>query len=844
MSHWTGRIAAIGAIVFCLPGASPGGPPAEIPPPARLDALGDPLPAGALARLGTARLRQTAAPQCAVFSADASLLYTAEGYRIRVWEAKTGREVRTLETPTKVAPTLLAVSPDGTLLAACAQQGITLWDTATGQARGETAFAAPQAVLLAAFTPDGKSLAVVGNGAIEWFDAELRGPPRRSPLAQPIARCEAAPGGDPPMMAAYPHGPTVRADGKRQYPVRLLRLDSGAEVRQLEVPVEGAVVAVTISPDAKRVALAAGQGPNEKPRVELWDAAPPAKVRDMADVPAPVQRLAFSPDGKRLAGVTAGETAVLWNVESGAKEAEAPCSLRLPRPLFSPDSRALLCPSPFGRLDILDVATGRALVDLPGHFGLVRSVAISRDGKLLASGSVDRTVIVWDVAARKPLRQLKEGKALVDHVAFAPDGKLLAASGTGDRACRLWDPNTGALVRTLECQQDWVSYAFFLGGGRLATAGLEGNLRVWSLADGGQLSHVPAGHRITPMAASPDGRLLATASWLQGGERFPQPIRLWDSARGELAAAIATESPGILALEFSPCGRWLASSGVYRHEPRTDPRGATYSDSIRVELYEVQTGARVLRFDAAWARALAFSPDGRRIAGGSERSEVQIFSAVTGRLLHAYPGHAPRVDGVAFSPDGRVLASGGGDGTVLLWDADLAPAPPPAGPLTPEALAACWADLEGEPAAAYAAMWRLADARPEALAALTGRVKPCPSAEAEVAALLDKLKSDEYAERMKAYRGLELLASEVADVLEAAYSASDDADFRFHVKKLLGVAKAARSRRPELCRASRLVWVCEKAGGAQAESILRTLAQSGARQAADEAKGALARMGR
>ena len=122
---------------------------------------------------------------------------------------------------------------------------------------------------------------------------------------------------------------------------------------------------------------------------------------------------------------------------------------------FSPDGRVLASGSRDHTVRLWDVQTGRTLRTLTGHTNFVTSVAFSPDGRVLASGSEDRTVRLWDAATGAPLRTPREHGYTVDSVAFSPDGRVLA-SGSADRMVRLWDVQTGRLLRTLRGHTDFV----------------------------------------------------------------------------------------------------------------------------------------------------------------------------------------------------------------------------------------------------------------------------------------------------------------------------------------------------------------------------------------------------
>jgi len=312
---------------------------------------------------------------------------------------------------------------------------------------------------------------------------------------------------------------------------------------------------------------------------------------------------------------------------------------------FSPTGRILASGSEDHTIKLWDVANGRELRTITGNGNSVISIAFSPDGRTLASGSGGNTIKLWDVASGRELRTLTSHTDSVSSVAFSPDGRTLASGGK-DKTIKLWDVASGRELRTLTGHADAVnSVAFSPDGRTLASGSLDVTVKLWDVASGRELRTLDGGLR--PVLFSPDGRTLA--SLVSGSLR----IQIWDVASGRALRTLASEAATTNSFAFSPDGKTLAGS----------------EDEKGIRLWDVASGQQ-LRTVVGLASAVytvAFSPDGRTLAG-TEDNAIKLWDVTTGRELRTLAGHIDEVNSVALSPDGHTLASSGRGSTIALWD--------------------------------------------------------------------------------------------------------------------------------------------------------------------------------
>jgi len=836
--------------------APPPGPKAD-KPKEQPDLDGEPLPPGAVARIGTPRFRHHV--WNVAFAPDGKTLVSG-GFSggMRLWDMATGKEIRRFGNARgRVGPAVF--SPDGKIVAAAAPDGeagvdwphtIWLWEAATGkevcQLKGQ-----PNEIFSVRFSPDGKTLASAGSGWIFLWNLTTR---------KELVRKQALP-----------------------FDAKAAELkDDFADSACTQI------LSVAFSPDGKT--LAAGK---QRRGMLLLDVATGREIRrlDEENVDDRFDEVAFSPDGKTLAAASERDVG-LWDPATGKKFGELTGQKHIASVVFSPDGKMLATGSPHGTIFLWDVATAKQVRRLDGAEGWTGSVAFSPDGKVLAAGH--KAIQFWDVATGKEIRQddgpvggfamtfAPDGKTLVTAegradpiqlwstatgkvvrrfggdasvngpLAISPDGKWLA-SGSGDasRLIYLWDMAAGKEVWRLQPSlkgplDSPMSFAFSPDGKTLASHTLYGEIALWDVVTGKQVDRVPdRPTRGGPLAFSADGKMLIA-----------------DSTRGKLVLEVATGKKidqGAKAAACSPDGKLLALGGndgitvvqdavtgakIRQLEGpligsvvglRFLPAGKTLlaewfpkaGGRLHYSLWEVDTGKEIRQIDhQSGIGSLALAPDGMTLALAAEDT-IQLQDLPTGQKIGEFK-LAPEDAGyltVEFAPDGKTLISRNmSDASTFIWDVQrLGRARPKSAP-TDKDPQQFWPVLAGNDAGkAYGALGELAAAPQGAVSFLQKQLRPVPAPDAQqLVRLIADLDSGDFAVRQKATEEIQHHGEAAIPGLRKVLAGKPSLELRQRVEQLL---QQASGLTPEQLRQQRVILALEWMATAEAKQLLQTLAQ-------------------
>jgi WD40 repeat protein len=580
------------------------------------------------------------------------------------------------------------------------------------------------------------------------------------------------------------------ATTEREDAVRVYETATGRRLQswtlKLTNPYENYTCAVAFSPDGKTLAAGATDS-----LVHLWSLETGREMTPLRGHSWYVTGLAFDPKGRWLYSTGWDGSIRRWDTSTW-KEKPVVTDTATGTMARSPTGSTVVWEGDGGILHVGDAATGKKHRTLIGNPAGFSDLAFSPDGSILAAGGNDLSVQLWDVAAGKLLRQWswpkgKDPHTCVERLAFTPDGKLLATASFRSHEVVLWDVQTGER-RGRVPHEEVYGAAFSLDGSTLFTGGWDRAVRWWRVSDLKLIDTVTLPKEVIK---GPDG--LGDA-------------RLHDLAR-------------------SPDGRLLATIDL----------GGAFS------VWDATTHKLLRSFPGLRGQCnIAFSPDGQWLTAGDYSGAVGLWDVQSGQQVLKLAGHPARVFSVAFGPDGRTLLTGSDDRTVLVWD--LRPTTEDKAERSPKAL---WDALAGsDAAAAYRAVWLLADQTDRTVPFLKDRLTPAkPVDKTGLGKLLDALDSDEFAVREAASKELAAYGEGIELDLQRESAKENSAEKNRRLRQLLeSLAPGASAEDARRVRAiTALAW----ANTAAARQLLETLAK-GAPDArlTREAKASLERLGR
>jgi WD40 repeat protein len=813
----------------------------------RFDNYGDPLPEGALARMGTVRLRHYhwGPPFSTVFSPDGKMLASGGSQEIRLWDSATGKLIREIREGNRTRYCILVFAPDGSWLAGASLDSMCIWDTTTGRrlrelpANGQAVVRSPNGKLIAAPSKDGSIS--VWETATGKRVADLRD-------------------GQHPGV----HWPTFTNDGKRLVTLlgnQVYHWDLHAD--KLQKKVDLAIqpnTGLILSPDGQTLAAIRPDAP-----ISLWDAVTGQKrLTFQGKFAIAGMGITFSADGRTLA--TNGNNRyearedtrlALWDVKTG----ELLRCLVLPTSdvdniVFAPDGRTLLTTGYEPLVRMWDVATGKPILQWAAHTQEIESLAFTPDGRSLVSGGLDGTVRLWEVTSGRQLRELPGHRWRCDVVAVAPNGKVIL-SGGADGCIRLQDQD-GKQLRSILLDgppegrdkqgHHVLAIAMTPGGKTIVTWSHDFKNKTydsWDLASGKRLmSRADTAAVISTPLFSLDAHLVAENLYDEQDVR-PPPRAGGGGAKG--AGGGGTTGPafvGTLVREISS-GREIVK---LRHEEEPGSAQAFATDcrmivtiSNRqqqtvsgwrhdgaVQFWELATGNERLaipfHFLNHWIQRAALAPDSQTLATAREDGRIEFWDASTGKQLPGQFGSDVTVRWLAFSPDSKLLASGHADGTILVWR-------PPAKDLRSDSsegkagalrLEEWWADLASADARrAYAAVCGLAREPAKTIRFLSGRLRPIFEAPSyKLRPLIADLDDPGFQRREAAAKELTALGEQAVPALRSALRVRPSAEQRRRIERILGALPGS----PDVIRHVRAIEVLERIGNPNAQELLQKLA--------------------
>ncbi len=561
---------------------------------------------------------------------------------VKVWDARTGKELLTLKGHSSVVNSV-AISRDGGRIVsgsgAFRKAGdVKVWDARSGKELLSLKGHSDGVWSVAISSDGGRIVSGSSDGTVKVWDARS-GKELLSLKGHTNQVLSVAISSDGGRIVSGSYDDTVKVWDAR----------TGKDILTIKGH-SGVVNSVAISNDGERIVSGSGVF-GKAGDVKVWDARTGKDLLTLKGHTNQVHSVAISSDGGRIVSGSNDGTVKVWDVRSGKELLTLKGhSAQVSGVAISSDGGRIVSGSNDKTVKVWDARTGKDLLTLRGHSHVVRGVAISSDGGRIVSGSYDRTPKVWDARTGKELLTLKGHSSVVSSVAISSGGGRIV-SGSYDDTVKVWDARTGKDLLTLKGHSGGVtSVAISSDGGRIVSGSGDFTVKVWDVRSGKDLLTL-TGHSggVTSVAISSDGGRIVSGSW-------DKTVKVWDARTGKELLTLKGHTSVVNSVAVSSDGGRIVSG----------------SNDNTVKVWDARTGKDVLTAKglSGWVSSVAISTDGKHVFAQDAVGKILAWDSVSGKLLASAPAVMPPGGQQASTPDGKLRVSIE-NGSIRVYRAEL-----------------------------------------------------------------------------------------------------------------------------------------------------------------------------